>query len=358
MSRIEEDLRRLFADPPDVPAPWPDASTRVRAGMRRRHRRRAAGAAGSVTLVLLLAIAVAVASVRPPAGPPPIVPAPTPSAVPWLDQGPVDYPVATLDARTPTTTCGAVDLVLSPLVPNGAGGVLEYDVEVRNAGQARCTLSGIPPLRYTDAAGATRTAQVRQLPQNFPDPNVAPATIDPGETAALEIDTVGSCLTGQPAIRLGDARLALPGGGELKLGVTLDATCGVSMSGWSRPAQHGTLANPALETLTVALEVPATVRIGQTLRYVVVLSNPSDTPVTMSPCPNYLQTIAGVKTGGYFQLNCAVPAIPAHGAVRYEMRTPIPDYTPDLGRVTLTWNLETDLGGAGPHAEATVTLVH
>jgi hypothetical protein len=359
MSPIEEDLHRLFADPPHAPAPWPDATTRVRAGMRRRHRRRVAGAAGSVTLALLVVIAVAVAWVRPPAGPPPIVPAPTPSAVPWLDHDPVSYPRPTLDPRTPTKSCAAADLALSPLAPNGAGGTQVYTVEVRNTGQARCTLSGTPTLRYTDASGATRTATTVQLSQRLTDPNSVPATIDPGEAAQLEMDTSNSCLHGQPPILYADARLALADGGELKLGQTLDATCGPpAMGGWSRPARPGTLANPGWDVLTVTLELPESARIGQTLEYVVVLDNPSGVPVALSPCPNYVQWIGDLKTGGMFQLNCAVSVVPAHGAVRFEMRAPIPDDTTDAGPQKLTWRLETDAAGTAPTAEGLVTLIH
>jgi hypothetical protein len=186
-----------------------------------------------------------------------------------------------------------------------------------------------------------------------------PATIDPGETAQLEIDTSSSCLAGQPEIRYNDARLAFPGGGELRLGLSLDATCGpVWMSRWSRRARPGTLANPAWDVLTVSLELPTSVRIGQTLEYAVVLTDPSGVPVALTPCPNYFQSLGGVKTGGLFQLNCSVAVVPAHGAVRYEMRVPIPVDTAEPGPVKLTWQLETDSAETAPKAVGLVTLVH
>jgi hypothetical protein len=232
-------------------------------------------------------------------------------------------------------------------------------VEVRNTGQTRCTLSGTPTLRYTDAAGATRTATTLQLSQHVTDPNSVPATIDPGEAAQLEMHTSNSCLHGQPPILYADARLALADGGEVKLGQTLDATCGPpSTSGWFRPARPGTLANPGWDVLTVTLVLPESVRIGQTLEYVVVLVNPSGVPVALSPCPNYVQSIGDLKTGGMFQLNCAVSAVPANGAVRFEMRAPIPGDTTEAGPQKLTWQLETDTAGTAPMAVGLVTLVH
>jgi hypothetical protein len=359
MSPLEEDLRRVFADSRRQVPPWPDATGRVRAGMRRRHRRRVTAAAGSVTLVVLVAIAVAVAGLRPPAPPPPTEPAPTPTltSVPWLDLPAATYPRPTLGPRTATVACTAGNLELSPVFGNGAGGTQVYVVEVRNTAATPCTLSGVPVLRYSDGT-KTRTGQTTQLtPHERLDPNALPATINPGETARLEIDTFGSCLDGRPETLYADARLVLADGSLLPLGLTLDATCGVQESQWSRPAPDGTLANPAWDVLTIALDLPPTVQIGQTLEYVVVVSNPSDAPVALTPCPNYQQSITFVKTGGFHQLNCSVPVIPPRAGVRFAMRVPIPDYTSATGPEKLTWQLQTDTPETAPTATGIVTLI-
>src|SRR5262249_27169983 len=106
---------------------------------------------------------------------------------------------------------------------------------------------------------------------------------------------------------------------------------------------------------TVSLELPATVHIGQTFEYVAVLANPTGADVALTPCPNYDVTLTKVKAGGFHQLNCAVAAIPARGAVRFAMRFAGADFRPP-GESTLDWRLETDEVATAPHASGTVTL--
>jgi hypothetical protein len=361
MSSIEDELRELFADPRRHPAPWPDATTRVRSGMRRRHRRRVAGTAGSVTLALLVAIAVAAAWVRPVAPPPPGPPAPTPtpSAVAWSDLPSAPYPPAALDPRPSTVECATRDLALSPVLPGAAMGTEYYLVEVRNTGPAPCTLSGQPTLRYTDANGATRTGQTQEMTSLVQDPNAVPATINPGETARLQLKTATYCSANQDGaarVRWNNARLVMADGGTLPLGVSLTADCGVGMSPWSRP-DPGSSADPAWGNLIVSLELPTTVQIGQAMEYTVTLANPTDVAVPLSPCPNYLQDLTMVKAGGYSRLNCVVSEIPPRDEVRFAMRLLVPDYVTTTGPVTLNWELETDRADATPKASGTITLV-
>jgi hypothetical protein len=360
MSSIEDELRELFTDPRRHPAPWPDATTRVRAGMRRRHRRRVAGTAGSVTLALLVAVAVAIAWVRPAAPPPPSLRAatPSPSALAWLDLPPVQYPPATLDPRPSAVACATKDFALSPVVATGAMGTQYYLVEVRNTGPAPCTLSGRPTLRYTDASGATRTGHTDETSTLVRDPNAVPATINPGETARLEVQTHTYCSTNQDGaarVHWDNARLVLDDGGVLPLEVSLHADCGVGMSPWTRP-DPGSTADPAWSSLIISMELPASVRIGQTLEYVVVLTNPTDTAIALTPCPNYIQSLALQKAGGPHQLNCSVSEIPPRRAVRYAMRMLIPDYVITTGPIDLDWELETDRADATPKASSPITL--
>src|SRR5262249_57267871 len=110
---------------------------------------------------------------------------------------------------------------------------------------------------------------------------------------------------------------------------------------------RGSTATPAWNGLTVSLELPATVHIGQTFEYVAVLANPTGADVALTPCPNYDVTLTKVKAGGFHQLNCAVAAIPARGAVRFAMRLAVADYTP-TGESTLDWRPPPDQGATAP----------
>lgn len=75
-------------------------------------------------------------------------------------------------------------------------------------------------------------------------------------------------------------------------------------------------------------EVPADARLGETLRFVAVLRNPTDADVPLSPCPTYFMSYgedgAGVLATGRLHCEAAPAAIPAHGRVAFEMRLHLP----------------------------------
>ncbi len=364
MSTLEDDLRQVFADPPGTPPNWPDASERVRAGIRRRRRRRVALAAGTVTLATLAATTIGFALMRGQAGPRPTHPTPTtiptPSASPTAEAGAIPWrglpPVAhepTLSPRPAAAPCRTADLALDPIETNGAGGTLEHIIEVRNAGRSRCTLAGRPTLLKTDpASGAVSVVAVRTRTVVTPPANSAPATIDPGERAWLDLETHGSCLVGQPSIVYSGLVLQLADGGRIALRTSVDATCGVGLGEWYRPTPPPK-AN-AWDVLTPAIQAPASVRAGDALDYVVVLTNSTGADVPLSPCPNYLESLSGVKAAGAYELNCAVPAIPAGGSLRFAMRLAIPAFV-QAGTVTLTWSLD-DGAGNPPQASSPLTI--
>ena len=75
------------------------------------------------------------------------------------------------------------------------------------------------------------------------------------------------------------------------------------------------------------LEVPDHVEAGDTLRYVVELSNDSGAPVPLDPCPAYYQawgesSVAIARTS-YLNCDDALPEIAPGGALRFEMELPI-----------------------------------
>lgn len=77
------------------------------------------------------------------------------------------------------------------------------------------------------------------------------------------------------------------------------------------------------------VEVPERVVFGEDLRYVVELTNDSDVPVFMEPCPVYYQAFgeSGFAISRTSYLNCddAPPEIPPGDAVRFEMKLPVDD---------------------------------
>lgn len=91
--------------------------------------------------------------------------------------------------------------------------------------------------------------------------------------------------------------------------------------------------------LTASLELPGAVTAGETLTYVLVLHNDTDTTAPLTPCPSYdesVQIVAG-KPGAVHQLNCTIATVPAHSVVRFEMRLPVAREQEPVPHARLSW---------------------
>lgn len=358
MNTIEDELRELFADPARTLPGWPDATARVAAGIARRRRRAAALAIGGATLVILVAAALSVVLVRG-IDTAPTRPAPVPGSpwvIPWRDTPPVE-PAPSLSPRPVATLCRTADLVLQPIGIDGAGGTTFHHITVRNAGAAGCALLGRPAVRGIDAtSGVSRTVATDPVAALGAAQGSRPATIEPGESALLDLDTYGGCLDGRPETVYRDVRLRLADGGHLRLPGTVNATCGVGLSDWYRPAPPAPDTS-AIAKLVASIQAPASARAGGTLDFVVTLTNPTGTGVQLDPCPNYeIALLAPVKAGGAYQLNCAIPAVPAHGSLRFAMRLSIPSFTEYRGPATVQWSLDAGTAEPAPTTSAPVTI--
>jgi hypothetical protein len=93
---------------------------------------------------------------------------------------------------------------------------------------------------------------------------------------------------------------------------------------------------------------------GSTLTYIVVLTNPTDGPISLTPCPGYIQSArTSTPVKDLYALNCApVAAIDAHKTVRFEMRMAIPGDTP-TGSLTIFWSL---IGPSRPRSSAVLII--
>jgi hypothetical protein len=128
---------------------------------------------------------------------------------------------------------------------------------------------------------------------------------------------------------------------------SLAVMCGsLAMSQLGLPAREPTGQAPrpgTPDTLTVSVAMPAAVRAGTTLRFVVTLANPTTMTVRLTPCPGYNEEIytVGGRVSRWYWLNCgAVRSFPPHGRVRYAMMLPIPARTV-TGLAKFWWQLGT-----------------
>jgi hypothetical protein len=341
---IEDDLRRVLNDPRRTPGTWPDANERVRAGMRRRHQRRViAVAAGAAVLAVAAVAAAASLGGNHPNGQIPATVRPSATDIIAFRDLPYSPPPNPINSpRASATPCRSTDLRLVNIEDGGAMGTEHHIVQVRNTGATRCTLAGHPALLRVNASRQVVVANTSTAAEeSFDDPNSVPATIDPDESAYLDIRTYGGCLDGtRPTVAYDDVRLRLSGNDTLHLGAQLNATCGVEVGQWHRsepaPPQSELVNMPIAVTIDGA---PRQVRIGEEFGFVVTVINHSDHDLSLDPCPTYQILMSDVKGPGMRELNCAVPVIPAGGSVRFAMRVLIPDYTEYTGPTTLTWTL-------------------
>lgn len=282
--------------------------------------------------------------------------------VPWVNRPtppPVPYaPPPTTPPSTWAPPCTAAQVSAQLSVGNGMsqndGRILLF----RNTSSATCLLAGVPAVIATGPG-----LPAYRLPPVPPEQDSAGITapMAPGHLTKLWISDPRDCAANQGSgAQAGPLyttlRIFLPGGAgrgsAVVTGLSLHPTCGVFVSRFFRVPAPVPLPVSPLEKLTVAVTVPATARAGDLLTYVVTLTNPAAQPISLTPCPGYLEF---GRAGGSvlfkeeYALNCApVPVIPAGRSLRFQMKAQVPASAPP-GPLTLSWtflpNGETASGG-------------
>lgn len=382
MTPVEQQLRRMLRDavPPMEPVSLEEVGHRVR---RRRTALVSVAAAAAVVLVLAASAVGALAGRRGEALPSdhrsPDLPA---SAVPWVGlPAPAgrNLPIPHLkppaaDARP----CRAADVTAREQVTDGAGGHVAYLVGFRNTSDSVCILRGYPAAVVASEPGAP---DIRGTDGSF-FPSQRANNISPGRTASLIVETDTECAAlpggGVAGPTYHHLAVTLPGGGtvpvDLRDGLR-PGPCGLHFGRFY--VQQPTPPEPKdpLRDVRVSLRLPRTVVHGSTLVYGVRLTNPTDHPAGLAPCPGYFETLmaplsqanAGLPDASRVvpgtdyskashELNCApVGSIPAHHSVWFAMRLDVPLHVP-AGRYTVEWSL---IGGQllRAHAGGTVSVV-
>lgn len=252
------------------------------------HLKMAASRGALLFLALLVACAGSTRRAVPPAGggngTQPFVDRPAPDyEAPVLQPSP--YP-----ATQPPCRASQLRATPDPNVGAAAGNVL-YVVRFTNASRSPCLLGGKPVVEGLDASGGFVPLPTQEGGTYFNDP--APADIAPGETGYLNIGTAnaGNCPE-IPEVTFRQLRFGFPEG-WLDTNLTITVGCGnLAISGIGKepgPAPEPTSAPGEPGSLQVSIDQPASVRTGETMRYTVTLSNPTDIAVSLTPCPSYTQ---------------------------------------------------------------------
>ena len=232
-------------------------------------------------------------------------------------------------------------------------------VLVRNVGPAACTLSGHPKVQGTDGDGkpvgppAEPGIYLRKV-----DPGHHPAVIEPGEPAKILLSiTSEGCPGPQRDVRGAD--VVLDNGFSFSIkNAWLRGACQLRVSAWGEVEQRVR----RFWALEAKLLSPPVVKAGSELVYTVELINVTAAQVSLEPCPVFTQLLSIEERvepedvdrlyRQTHRLSCAVRSVAPRGAIRYQMRLPIPQGFP-AGKAYVYWFVE---DGEHPSAMSAVTI--
>ena len=274
----------------------------------------------------------------------------------------VEFAATLPTTLTTATPCTVDDLEVVPTA-GGAMGTTYGGLSVRNKTDQPCEVIGVPDVALVDDAGSIVQSGDPALLVGSADAQAIVLERDSWATARL--GPISNICLGNHSLQL---RLTIAGRSTavpFEVGGPFDPnSCDQS---YNKPAVPGTLAVEAFATveqnadvsspfdsLDVTLEAPPTVRVGDVLRYDVVVSAKGD-PYVISEynCPIYSETL-GFEVG-QFLLYCNGSdgiLISPGDPVRFHVELPIsPEMAP--GPATLSW---TPIEPTGPTVTATVTI--
>lgn len=240
-------------------------------------------------------------------------------------------------------TCRPESLAVEVSDGQGAGGHSIRVVRFTNTSADTCSLTGRPRLTATLAGEPVAEAWTGDT--FYFDP-YAPRDLLPGDRAVLAVETSHTC---DAALAPGRPRKPADGvvfhleTGDVAVPLGLNVICGFGVTKFGS-TEGPELQVPDIERLQVQAWFPPTARAGERLPFVVLLTNPSSTPVSLAPCPGYRVNFAGPGIFAFaapkFGLNCdSIESIAPGQTVAYDISVPVP--TRVAGRVTVAWSLVT-----------------
>jgi hypothetical protein len=315
---VEDRLRTAWHAPGYALPTWPDASSRVRAGMVRRRRRRAVLTAFAAVLLALLVLPIVVVTRTSPQPTPATTPTATPGlgqVVPWVEDR-----LGPLPPANPKTTqaCTTADLEAVSAAPAVVGSTATATVTVTNVSDSHCHLLGAVLRDHGELVAVG------------PDDGTA-MVVAPGGAVMISVIARTAC-PGRAVTYVDLTIEAVPA--EIPVpGLSLTSSCPLQLGQWFA---HAADPDP-WQQLSSYIDVPSSVSRGHDLSYVVTLSNPTPGPIELDPAPVFRQSLA--DSGGRYRLHLPFTTLPAGSWVRLRMQIPIPATTP-LGATTLSWSIE------------------
>jgi hypothetical protein len=317
----------------------------------------------SAVLVIALLVAACGASTRPAAtSDAPGFPSPSASelaVVAWSSAMPLAYETPTPTSVPSAAPCTADQLGVAAYA-GGATGSMAGGINVWNTGPAPCLISGRPLITILNKSGEPLLLDEGPMPSDSASQVVLSAGgSSPAPEKGASVGTGGAeFFWSNWCGRALDLPLAvvvtLPDGSVIRSGRTID---GVPRCDAPKSPSSLTVGNfspiPApdptdppilgIEALQVALETPDHATPGHSLQYVAILRNPTSEPISLDPCPAYLERLnaRGGPVVADYLLNCsAQPFIDAGQSVRFAMVLDIPASLAADPDAALVWSLD------------------
>ncbi|GIF26089.1 hypothetical protein BJ973_003359 [Actinoplanes tereljensis] len=303
-------------------------------------------------------------------------------SVPWLDE-PIDsvYPspaTVTVAPDSPPCTAaqlsGGLDKWSKAAGDTVLGGRLLGELIVRNTATTDCVLSGLADVRLFSKDAEVPVDHLTSVTEEAKKQRIP---VPAGGKASMRVDWSGPfCGTATPPYEL---RVTLPAeGGELRAKITPKdhPACSGDPESPTKPSSNLsagvfdkfveqdpiTTERSPLWDLTASAEGPPQAAPGDRITYTITLTNPTAKPVTLLPCPGYLQELSAEANGmvnsttaQLYRLNCRpATAVPARSALRFEMRTTIPKQA--QGTVRIAWRIQTPQNLPSEHLVGLVTI--
>jgi hypothetical protein len=267
------------------------------------------------------------------------------AAIPWIATP--GHALQGLQAQSAHRPCGPGDLRISAGSPVEFQGSRIESLRLTNVSATACDLSSPPTVTLRLASGGTTVAADGAY-------SGVKVDLDAGQFATLAVGAPATCASYNPAAPklASPGSAALPGGGVLTVSNAsqLDLQCGPAQvvlffaANTTSPPTNG---EPALQ---VTLYAPSSVSVGTTYQYTVTLTNPTDTTISLLPCPSYTEGLTGthgILNSETYVLNCQSVGQLAPGAsATFQISYPIPA-TLSPGPAKFWWQMQVPGGPLG-----------
>jgi hypothetical protein len=276
--------------------------------------------------------------------------------VPWVPQVAtpkfVTAQVSSVPVRLPRARAVCPTSWLSVTAGAGSAGGMESSVFItmRNDGPVTCALGGTPTVTAYGAGSPARTATSGPLPPIWGGPTYDAAPIAaPHHTIFEELfiqdwcDAVGRQAPVATFPSYDTLSLSRAGGWQLTVPVRAFGIppCSFVASPFATTRPPPEMPVLPFDQLFPRLRLPSTFSPSTTVTYDVVLHNPTDRVVALTPCPAYQVTAYSghFRFSGWYVLNCrSRHEIPPHGVVTFQMKLRLSRLA-NSHRLGITWLL-------------------